>query len=315
VTTSIGRRKFITALGTAVAWPLAARAQQPARIVGWLDTLGERDTSAFRLGLQDSGYAAGRAIPILGLRHDRSALADDLIRIQVAMIVAAGDVALAAKAATTSTPIVFYTERDPIKLGLISNLDRPGGNLTGVSSLGNPMAGKQLQLLHELLPNPETIAYLTNPTNPNAESDTKEVQSAAGMLGLRVHILNASVASDIAAAFAVLVQEPAGGLLVARDPFFIANVKLIARLALNQRIPTMASSREFATWSGLMSYGPSSSEWGQQVGAYAGRILKGANPGDLPVVQSTKFEFAINLTTAAALGLTVPLSQLRAFSD
>ena len=141
-------------------------------------------------------------------------------------------------------------------------------------------------------------------------SDTKEVQDAASMLGLRVHILNASVASDIAAVFAVLVQEPAGGLLVARYPFFVANVKRIARLALNQRVPTMVSSRDFVTWSGLMSYGPSNSEWGRQVGAYAGRILKGGNPGDLPVVQSTKFEFAINLTTATALGLNVPPSLL-----
>jgi putative tryptophan/tyrosine transport system substrate-binding protein len=208
---------------------------------------GERDTSAFRLGLQDSGYAASRTVPIL-IRHDRPAsLADDLIRTPVAMIVAAGDVALAAKAATTSIPIVFYTERDPIKLGLVASLDRPGGNLTGVRSLGNPMVGKQLQLLHEIVPNSDTIAYLTNPTNRNAESDAKEVQTAAGLLGLRVHILNASVASDITAAFAVLVQEPAG--LVARDPLFIANAKLIARLALNQRVATLASSREFVAWS------------------------------------------------------------------
>jgi putative ABC transport system substrate-binding protein len=302
------QREFIALLGGGAAtWPLAARAQQPARgMIGWFDAVGERDTSAFRLGLRDSGFT--RTVPILTIRHDRlaSSLADDLIRIPVATIVAAGDVALAAKEATATIPIVFYTERDPIKLGLVSSLDRPGGNLTGVSGLGNPMAGKQLQLLHELVPNSDTIAYLTNPTDPNAESDTKEVQTAAGMLGLQVHILNASVASDIAAAFAVLVQEPAGGLLVARDPFFISNVKLIARLALNQGVPTMVSSREFVTWSGLMSFGPSKSEWGRQVGAYTGRILQGGNPGDLPVVQSTKFEFTINLTTATALGLTVP---------
>jgi putative ABC transport system substrate-binding protein len=218
-------------------------------MIGWLDAVGERDTSAFRLGLQDSGYAASRTVPI-PIRHDRPAsLADDLIRTPVAMIVAAGDVALVAKAATTSIPIVFYTERDPIKLGLVASLDRPGGNLTGVRSLGNPMVGKQLQLLHEIVPNSDTIAYLTNSTNRNAESDAKEVQTAAGLLGLRVHILNASVASDITAAFAVLVQEPAGGLLVARDPFFIANAKLIARLALNQRVATLASSREFVAWS------------------------------------------------------------------
>jgi putative tryptophan/tyrosine transport system substrate-binding protein len=299
------RREFIALLGGGAAtWPLAGRAQQPGRMIGWLGAVGERDTSAFRLGLQDSGYAA--RVAILTWPDRPASLADDLIRTPVAMIVAAGNVALAAKAATTSIPIVFYTERDPIKLGLVTSLDRPGGNLTGVSSLGNPMAGKQLQLLHELVPNSDTIAYLTNPTDPNAESDTKEVQTAAGMLGLRVHILNASVASDITAAFAVLVQEPAGGLLVARDPFFISNVKLIARLALNQGVPTMVSSREFVTWSGLMSFGPSKSEWGRQVGAYTGLILQGGNPGDLPVVQSTKFEFTINLTTATALGLTVP---------
>jgi putative ABC transport system substrate-binding protein len=297
----------MAAFGTAVVWPLAARAQQPALIVGWLDTVGERDTSAFRLGLQDSGYAASRTVPILSMRHDRPAsLADDLIRAPVAMIIAAGDVALAAKAATTSIPIVFYTERDPIKLGLVSSIERPGGNLTGVSGLGNPKAGKQLQLLHELVPRSGTIAYLANPANPNAESDAKEVQAAAGALGLRVHILSASIASDIPAAFAVLVQEPAGGLLVARDPLFIGNVQQIARLALNQRVPTVVSSREFVTWSGLMSYGPSNTEWGRQVGAYAGRILQGESPGNLPVVQSTKFELAVNLTTAAALGLTVP---------
>jgi putative tryptophan/tyrosine transport system substrate-binding protein len=311
MTTSIGRRKFIAALGTAAAWPLATRAQHLARAVGWVDGVGERDTSTFRLGMQDSGYATSRAVPILSIRHDGPAsLADELNRIPVAVIVAAGDAALAAKAATTSIPIVFYTERNPIKLGLVSSVDRPGGNLTGVSGLGDPMAGKQLQLLHELAPNTDTIAYLSNPTDPNAESDIHEVQTAAGMLGLRLHILNANVPSEIAAAFAALVQEPAEGLLVARNPFFIRNVKLIAGLALNQGVPTMVSSREFVTWSGLMSYGPSKSEWGRQVGVYAGRILNGANPGDLPVVRSTKFELAINLTTARALGLTVPLSQL-----
>jgi putative ABC transport system substrate-binding protein len=315
--TSIGRRKFLAAFGgAAAAWPLAARAQQPVRSIGWLGTEGERDTSAFRLGLQDSGYTASRFVPILSLRHDRSALADDLIRIQVAVIVAAGeDAPLAAKAATTTIPIVFYTERDPIKLGLVSSLDRPGGNLTGVSSLGPPAAGKQLQLLHEFVPSSDTIAYLTDPANPNAASDTKEAQTAAGMLGLRVHVLNASVASDIAAAFAILFQEPAGALLVARYPIFAANVERIARMALNQGVPAMISSREFVTWSGLISYGPSNSEWGRQAGASAGRILRGQNPGDLPVVASTKFELAINLTTATALGLTLPPNVLAAADE
>jgi putative ABC transport system substrate-binding protein len=303
---TLRRRDFITLLGGAAAWPVAARAQQAASgIIGWLDAIGERDSSAFRLGLQDAGYTASGTVPILYF-----ASPNDLIP-HLAVIVATGELALtAAKAATPTIPIVFYSESDPIKLSLVSRLDRPGGNLTGVISLGNPMVEKQLQLLHNLVRDFDTVAYLTNPTNPNAESTTLELQTAASLLGLRVQVLNASSAAAITMAFATLVQDPAGGLLVARDSLFARNLQLIARLALNQRMPTIASFHEFVTWSGLMTYGPSKSAWGRQVGAYVGRILKGEDPGNLPVVQFAKFDFAINVTTAAALGLEVPRATL-----
>jgi putative ABC transport system substrate-binding protein len=213
--------------------------------------------------------------------------------------------ALAAKAATGTIPIVFSTGGDPVKLGLVSSLNRPGGNLTGVSSLGNALAGKQLQLLHELAPKADAIAFLANPNNPTVEADTTDVQAAASVLGQQIHVLNASTSSDIDAAFATLVQQRAGGLLVARDPFLNASFDQLATLALRHAVPTIFSVREFATAGGLVSYGPSFAEGFRQMGVYTGRILKGEKPADLPVVLSTKFELVINLKTAKMLGLTV----------
>ncbi len=318
------RRAFITLLGGAAAWPLAARAQQPRMpAIGLLngslrdDPLVTNQLRAFHQGLADTGYIEGRNVAVeyrwAENQYERFAsLAADLVRRQVAVIAAAGGVAsaLAAKAATTAIPIVFTTGGDPVKLGLVSSLNRPGGNLTGVSSLGNALIAKQLQLLRELVPRSDAIAFIANPNNPTAESDVEEAQAAARVLGQQIHVLNASTPGDIDTAFAALVQQQADGLLVARDPFFNSNVDQFATLALRHAVPTILSVREFATAGGLMSYGPSFDDVFRQMGVYTGRILKGERPADLPIVQSAKFEFLINLKTAKALGLTVPPSLL-----
>ena len=318
------RRDFLTLLGGAAAsspWPLAARAQQEAiPIVGWLDPgslEARRDTlAAFSDGLQETGFREGRSVRVVYAwadnRSDHFApLAADLVRRQVAVIAAFGAAsALAAKAATTKIPIVFGTGGDPVSLGLVSGLNRPGGNLTGVSSLGNALAAKQLQLLHDLVPPVSTLAHLANPVNPNARSDVNDVQAAAGVLKLQVNTLNAGSPSEIELAFATIAAHQIGGVLVAYDPFLNNRVKQIAQLALSQKVPAVFTQREGVSVGGLISYGPSIIESGRPMGLYTGRILRGERPADLPIIQPTSFELVINLKTAKALGLTVPPSLL-----
>jgi putative tryptophan/tyrosine transport system substrate-binding protein len=313
------RRKFITLIGGAAAWPLAARAQQPAPpVVGFLSSIPQDDPiaagqlRAFRQGLSEIGYFEGRNVAIEyrwanNQPEQLPVLAADLVRRQVAVIVTNVITSgLAAKAATTTIPIVFSTGGDPVKLGLVSSLNRPGGNLTGTSSLGNALVAKQLQLLRELVPKADAIVFLANPNNPTAESDATDVQVAARVLGQRVDVLKASTPSGIDAAFATLAQQRAGGLLVARDPFLNGSVNQIATLALRHAVPAILSVREFATAGGLMSYGPTFADVFRQMGVYTGRILKGEKPADLPIVQATKFELVINLKTAKSLGIEVP---------
>jgi putative ABC transport system substrate-binding protein len=319
------RREFIGLLGgTVAAWPLVARAQQPAMpVVGVLNSTSREDPNvadqsrAFHRGLAETGYIEGQNVVIeyrwAENQYDRlPALAAELVRRRVTVIAAAGGIAsaLAAKAVTTTIPIVFNTGGDPVKLGLVSSLNRPGGNLTGASSLGNALVGKQLQLLHELVPKADAIAFLANPNNPIAEADTKEVHAAAGVLGQQIHVFNASSPSDVDTVFATLVRQQARGLLVARDPFLNGASDQLATLALRYAVPTILSVHEFATAGGLASYGPSFGEGFRQMGVYTGRILKGEKPADLPVMQATKFELVINLRTAKLLGLEVPQSLL-----
>jgi putative ABC transport system substrate-binding protein len=314
----IKRREFIAGLGSAAAWPLAARAQQAAMpVIGWLDGqspewLRER-LPAFRRGLAETGYVEGRDV-IVEYRwaendNDRlSALAADLVRRHVAVIVAATTPsALTAKAATQTIPIVFTTGSDPVALGLVASLNRPTGNLTGLATLSGDIATKRLALLHELVPAIASIAMLVNPANPSAlQAETKDLQSAAHVLGVRVLVLNGGTESDIAAAFATLVEQQVSALLISADAVFQTVDHQIISLAARYAIPTMFYGRASVAAGGLLSYGADVRDGFHQVGLYAGRILKGAKPADLPVVQSTKFELVINLKTAKALGLTIP---------
>jgi putative ABC transport system substrate-binding protein len=229
------------------------------------------------------------------------------VRRQVAVIVAVGVAsALAAKAGTTTIPIVFATGGDPVSLGLVSSFNRPGGNVTGVSSLGNALASKQLQLLRQLVPGTKEMAHLANPANLNAQSDVRDVQTAAGVVGLEVNILNAGTSGDIDLAFATIARRQLGGVLVANDPFLTSRYNQIAQLALTHKVPAVFPHREAVTLGGLVSYGPTIPEINRQIGIYTGRILKGEKPADLPIVQATKFLFVINLITAKSLGLTLP---------
>ena len=316
------RREFVSLLGgTALAWPLAARAQQPAMpVIGYLNN-GSPESDASRLtglrrGLNEIGYVEGRNFVIeyrwAGNQADRlPALAADLVQLRVTVIVAAGLLpALAAKAATTSIPIVFNVAADPVQLGLVASLNRPGGNLTGTNSLIGELGAKGLAVLHELMPSIATIGFLENPNNPVSGLMRRDVLAAAPVVGLKVQILKAGTDREIDAAFVSLVQAQTGALLVGNDPLFNSRIEQLVALAARHAIPTMYSWREFVVADGLISYGLSLIENYRQTGLYTGRILKGEKPVDMPVMQTTKLELAINLKTAKALGLDVPPSLL-----
>jgi ABC-type uncharacterized transport system substrate-binding protein len=310
------RRDFIKAIGgTAAAWPLAARAQQPAMpVIGFLHSgSASPPHAAFRAGLNETSYVDGRNVRIdyryAGGRYDLlPALASELVRRQVAVLGAYGGVhtAIAAKAATSTIPIVFANGSDPVKFGVVASLNRPGGNITGVSFFTAELEGKRLGLLHELVPQATVIAALVNPTNANAENQSKQLKEAASTLGLQLHILNAVSDREIDTAYANLVRSRAGALVVASDPFFFARRQQIIAQAARHAVPAIYEWRDFAAAGGLASYGTSLNEAYRQAGVYTGRILKGEKPADLPVVQTIKFEFVINLTAAKVLGLDVP---------
>jgi putative ABC transport system substrate-binding protein len=320
----VRRREFITLVGGAAAWPLAARAQQPERMrrIGVLLVGAGNDPSwqvyaaALRQGLIETGHVEGRNLAIeyrwAENQYDRlPALTVDLVRRKVAVIVAgANPSALAAKAATTTVPIVFWVNRDPVALGLVASFNRPGGNLTGVVTLSGELGPKRLELMRELVPTATTVAALVNPANPGSEAQSSDAQAAARTLGLQLHILHASTERDLDQAFAALVQLRAGGLVVNSDAFFVGRSEYIAALALRHAVPTIFQYREFAAAGGLMSYGGNITDAIRLAGVYAGRILKDEKPADLPVQQATKVELFLNLKTAKALGLTVPNSLL-----
>jgi putative ABC transport system substrate-binding protein len=317
------RREFITLLGgTATAWPLAARAQQAALpVIGFLEirspeTIAER-LRAFRQGLKETGYVEGENVAIdyrWAEQIDRlPALAADLVRQQVAVIVTTGGshVALAAKAATTTIPILFLVPDDPVRLGLVASLSRPGGNATGINFLNIELVGKRLELLRELVPGMARVAVLVNPADTRAtESTLRDVEVAARAMGLQIQVLNASTTGEIDTAFASIVRERADALFVGTDAFLSSRRVQFVLLTTRHAIPAAYTGREFPVAGGLMSYGSNITDAWHQAGVYAGRILKGAKPADLPVVQATKFELVINAQAAKALGLTVPATLL-----
>jgi ABC-type uncharacterized transport system substrate-binding protein len=314
------RREFITLLGgAAAAWPFAARAQQPAvPVIGFLHNASletrREGIAGFHRGLAEIGYIENQNVTIdyrwaEGLNDRLPALAADLVRRQVAVIATPGSTqsALAAKTATQTIPIVFLLGTDPVEIGLVTSLNRPGGNITGISTLNVDVVAKRLELLHELVPAAMSIAYLRNPTNPVFSSaETKAVQTAAQVLGVNLIILNASLQEEILAAFATLVQQRVGGLLTGGEPLFFTHIDLLVLLAARHAIPTISHYREFVTAGGLIGYGPSLPSAYRQVGVYTGRILKGEKPADLPVQRASKIEFVINLKAARVIGLTVP---------
>jgi len=317
----VKRRDFITLLGgAAAAWPLAARAQQAALpAVGFLNGGSSWEyaqmADAFRKGLGETGYIEGRNVWIeyrwAEGRYERlPALAADLVRRQVSVIAANTPASPIAKAATTSIPIVFLTSADPVAAGLVASLNRPGGNLTGVAVLNVEVGPKRLELLHEAVPAASVVALLINPINPNSERQSKDMQAAARSLGLQLHALHASTERDFDTAFARLVHLRAGALIIGADAFFINQSEQLAALALRHAVPAIATYREFVAAGGMMSYGGDLADSFRIMGVYSGRILKGEKAADLPVQQETKFALIINLKTAKALGLTVPLPLL-----
>jgi len=323
MTIDIGRRQFISALGgAAVAWPLAASAQQPAQpVVGFLGS-GSPQSDAFRLaavrqGLTEEGYVEGRNVAFeyrwAEDQYERlPELAAELVRRQVAVMVSIGGTnsAVAAKSSTATIPIVFAAGGDPIKLGLVASFNRPGGNVTGVNFLTEMLGAKQFEVLHEAVSKTALIGILVNPTLAIAEAETKSVLAVAESLGQKLVIVQAHTDSEVDAAFVTLVQQRAGALMVSGDAFFLSRRNKLVELAARQAIPTIYNLREYTIAGGLMSYGTSITDAHRIVGLYAGRILKGEKPADLPVQQSTKVELVINLKTAKALGLTIPLPLL-----
>ena len=317
------RREFIALVGGAAAlWPLASRAQQPAMpVIGYLNGASAAQftdlLAAFRNGLGERGYAEGRNVGIeyryADGQYDRlPALAADLVSRRVAVIVAtAGTPTIrAAKAATSTTPIVFVIGGDPVTLGFVASLNRPGGNITGVTLIVAETVAKRLALLLELVPRAAVIGVLANPANPITKPQLMELETAARAMGRQIHVLNASTENDFEIAFAVVDEQHVDALLVAADPFFDDRRAQLVALAARHRVPVSYVRREFVAVGGLMSYGPDPPDAFRQAGVYTGRILKGAKPADLPIQQPTKFELLINLKTAKALGLTVPPSLL-----
>jgi ABC-type uncharacterized transport system substrate-binding protein len=316
----IGRRKFLATVGgAAAAWPLAARAQQSATpVIGLLTSRAPGDEprllAAFRQGLKDAGFAEGQNVAIeyrfAGNQNERlPALAADLVRRQVTVLAATTTpAALAAKAATTTIPVVFEIGGDPIRLGLIGSLNRPGGNVTGVTQLNVVVAPKRLELLREVLPTATVVAVLIDATDSaNAETTTKDLQTAAQALGVQVHIIYASTEGDFDAAFAKLIELRAAGLVIGGGAFFSSRSEQLAALALRHAVPAVYEGRAFAAAGGLMSYGGSLIDSYRLAGIYTARVLKGEKPGELPVQQGTKIELFLNLRTAKTLGITVPL--------
>jgi putative ABC transport system substrate-binding protein len=313
------RREFITLLGGAAAWPFAANAQQqPMPVIGFLngtlpDGYAER-LRAFRQGLKETGYVEGENVAIeyrwAENQIDRlPEMAAELVRRQVAVIVATGGhaPAFAAKAATRTIPIVFTASEDPVKLGLVASLGRPGGNLTGINFFSGELVVKRMELLRELVPTADRVAVLVNHANAtNTETTLRDVQSAASAMGLQIQVLKASTSGEINAAFATFVRERPDAIFVSVDPFFGSRRVQIVHLTSYHRLPATYGNRDIVEVGGLMSYGSNVTDANRQMGVYAGRILKGAKPADLPVVQATKFELVINAETARMLGLTVP---------
>ena len=320
---SIKRREFITLLGGAAVWPLAAHAQQAAMpVIGLLGSesldLWASRMRAFHRGLEVAGYVEGQKVAIEyrwaeGHNDRLPALAADLVRRQVTAIAAPGSTpaVLAAKAATSTIPIIFWVGSDPIELGLVASLNRPGGNLTGVTTLNVGLVAKRVELLHEVVPRTKSIALLINPTSPElTKISIEDAQAAARTFGLELHVLNASAERDFDVVFASLMQLRASGLVIGTDAFFSSRLEQLAALSVRHAVPTAYHFREFAAAGGLISYGGSITDAFHATGVYTGRILKGEKPADLPVQQVTKVELIINLKTANALGLTMPTALL-----
>jgi putative ABC transport system substrate-binding protein len=314
------RREFITLLGGAAAWPLSARAQQP--VIGYLSTRSASDSAhivaAFRKGLRDAGFEEGQNVAIEARfadgNYDRlQALAADLVRRQVTVFVATGGTssAVVAKPLVPATmPMVFAMGGDPVALGVVASLGRPGGNVTGIAFLVNALSAKHIQLLQELAPHAKTMGFLVNPSDPNLSSDMRQAQEAADLLGHKLIIVNAGTEADLEPAFISLAKEKAEALFVQVGPFTTDHRTKITALAAQHRLPTIYALREFVEAGGLMSYGTSITDANRQLGLYAARVIQGTKPAELPVLQSATFELVINLKTAHALGLEVPTSIL-----
>jgi putative tryptophan/tyrosine transport system substrate-binding protein len=313
----VKRREFITLIGGAAAWPLAGRAQQPAMpTIGFLNSASPEGyapyATAFRQGLKEAGYVDGQNVTIEyrwaeGRYEQLPALAAELVRRQVSVVAATSTPAgLVAKAATSTIPVVFTTAADPVKVGLVASLNRPGGNVTGVSFFNAELGSKQAGLLHELIPAAAHVGLLVNPKFPATDALTRDVTAVASAIGFEIHVMQASDSREIEDAFGALVRKRADALLVGADTFLLSRRLQIATLAARHAIPAVYPIRDFAEAGGLISYGASQTEGYRQAGIYTGKILKGAKPNDLPVIRATKFELVINLPTARAIGLEIP---------